>query len=223
MLKKDARPTWDDPKPEAVEAFETLKRKLISTLILALPKKDRPYMIDTAALAYQLGATLLQQQDPSNPKEWVPVGYWLKTLNSAEQNYSATERECYSVVWAVMTLRPYIEGQKFVVRTDHDALRWLLTLNDPSGRLMCWRLRLSEFDFEIQYPPGRVHQVPDALSRLLTPGGSDDRPVDDDIPTVGDHDVLAVTRASRRSPTANDTGANKGHPTTDEFASPPAK
>ena len=98
MLKKEARPTWDDARPEAVDAFETLKSKLISPPILALPKKDRPYTIDTDASAYQLGATLLQQQDPSNLKEWVPVGYWSKTLNSAEQNYSATERECYSVV-----------------------------------------------------------------------------------------------------------------------------
>ena len=88
---------------------------------------------------------------------------------------------------------------------------------------MRWRLRLSEFDFEIQYRPGRVHQVPDALSRLLTPGGSDDRPVDDDIQTFGDQDVLAVTRASRRSSTANDTDANKGRPTTDEPSSQPAK
>ena len=72
------------------------------------------------------------------------------------QNYSATERECHSVVWAVTILRPYTEGQKFVVRTDHDKLRWQLTLNDPSGRLMRWRLRLSEFDFEIQYRPGRA-------------------------------------------------------------------
>ena len=95
MLKKDARPTWDDPKPEAVEALEKLKLKLISRPILELPKKDRPYMIDTDVSAYQLGATLLQQQDPSNPKEWVPVGYWSKTLKSPEQSYSATERECY--------------------------------------------------------------------------------------------------------------------------------
>ena len=111
MLKKNALPAWDDPKPEAVEAFETLKRKLISPSILALPKKDRPNMIDADASAYQLGATLLQQQDPSNPKEWVPVGCWSKTLNSAEHNYSATERECYSVVSAVTTLRPNSKGK----------------------------------------------------------------------------------------------------------------
>ena len=88
---------------------------------------------------------------------------------------------------------------------------------------MRWRLRLSEFDFEIQYRPGRMHQVPDALSRLLTPGGSDDLPVDDDIPTFGDHNVLAVTRASRRRSTAKDTDKNEGHSTAGEPASQPAK
>ena len=209
MLKKDARPSWGNHGPDAVEAFETLKRKLISPPVLALLKRGRPYMIDTDTSAYQLGAKLLQQQDPSKPKEWVPVEYWSKTLNSAEQNYSATERECYSVVWAVTTLRPYIEWQKFTLRTDHDALRWLLTLSDPSGRLMRWRLRLSEFDFEIKYRPSRVHQVPDALSRLIAPG-SDPRPVDDEIPIFGDHPVLFTTRSSKRSSTA------EGQPTTED-------
>ena len=94
MLEKDARPKWDDPRPEAVEAFEKLKRKLISPQILALLKKDRPCMIETDASAYQLGATLLQQQEPSHPKEWIPAGYWSKTLKSAEQNFRALEREC---------------------------------------------------------------------------------------------------------------------------------
>ena len=158
---------------------------------------------------------MLQQQDPSNPKEWVPVGYWSKTLNSAEQNYSATERECYSVVWAITTLRPYIEGQKFFVRTDHDALRWLLTFSDPSGQLMRWRLRLSEFDFEIQYRPGGVHQVPDALSRLITPG-SDPKPGDDENPTFGDHNALVTTRANTRRSAAHGGAASTEEPSTGE-------
>ena len=65
MIKKDARPSWENPEPEAVEAFETLKSRLISPPVTALPKRGRPNMIDTDASAYQLGATLLQQQDPS--------------------------------------------------------------------------------------------------------------------------------------------------------------
>ena len=58
------------------------------------------------------------------------------------------------------------------------------------------RLRLSEFDFEIHYRPRRVHQVPDALSRLISPS-TDNKSVDDEIPTFGDHQdpVLVTTRS----------------------------
>ena len=91
------------------------------------------------------------------------VGYWSKTLTKEQRNYSATERECYSVLWTTLTLRTYIEETKFEVRTDHNALRWMITTNDPQGRLMRLRLRLMEFDYEIMYRPERVYQVPDAL------------------------------------------------------------
>ena len=58
---------------------------------------------------------------------------------------------------------------------------------------MRWRLRLSEFDFTVKYRPSLVHQVPDALSRILTPEGNDDEPIDDEVPTYGDHDAVFVT------------------------------
>ena len=195
MLRKDAEPDWDSPTNDELEAFETLKRKLVTPPILGLPKANRPYMIDTDASAYQLGATLLQQQNETEPNEWKPIGYWSKTLTDCERNYSTTERERFSVVWAVTTLRPYIEGLKFTVRTDHDALRWIMTLTDSSGRLLRCRLRLSEFDFTTTYRPGRVNQVPDALYRLISPDGNDDKAIDDEVTTYGDHEhTLATTR-----------------------------
>ena len=58
------------------------------------------------------------------------------------------------MVWAVLLLRPYLEGVHFVVRTDHAALRWVLNLSTSGGRLERWRLRLLEFEFEVQYRPG---------------------------------------------------------------------
>lgn len=91
-------------------------------------------------------------------------------------------------MWAVRTLRPYVEGTKFTVRTDHDTLRWIISLTESSGRPTRWQLRLAEYDFTIQYRPGRVHQVPDALSRLISLKDSDDPrrvvEVDDEIPTL---------------------------------------
>ena len=62
-----------------------------------------------------------------------------------------------------------------------------MALTESSGRLTRWRLRLAEYDFTIQYHPGLVHQVPDALSRLVWPKIADDPlptvEVDDDIST----------------------------------------
>ena len=225
MTQKDANPQWDDPTEMQLDAFETLKRKLVSPPVLALPMPNRPFLIDTDASAYQLGAALLQQQDDENPNDYVPVGYFSKTLSDTERNYSTTERECFAVVWSLLTLRPYLDGTRFYVRTDHDALKWLMTLNDPSGRLTRWRLRLAEFDFEIIYRPGRKHQVPDALSRL-TKNDHDTHEVDDEIPTFGDHNKCYVTTRRTSPQPDNDTGlheTNDTHnraedPDYDEFA-----
>ena len=150
MLCKDADVDWSSPTDKKLEAFEHLKSRLTTPPILSLPKKGRPFMIDTDDSKYQLGAALLQQQDEKDPKDWKPIGFYSKTLNETERRYS-TELECYAVVWSVLYVRPYIEGTHFKVRTDHEALKWLMTLTDPSGRLTRWRLRLAEFDYEITY------------------------------------------------------------------------
>ena len=42
-----------------------------------------------------------------------------------------------------------------------------------------------------------MHQVPDALSRLISPDGNDDKAVDDEIPTYGDHEHTLVTTRQR--------------------------
>ena len=192
MLQKDRMSSFgkEPPTERQMESFEILKAAFLEPPVLALPKLGKPYMLDTDASAYQLGCVLLQEQENG---EWKPVGYWSRTLNSAEKAYSPTERECLAVVWSVTKLRPYIEMTKFTVRTDHNALRWLMNIDDPTGRLIRWRLRLSEFDYTIAYRPGRVHQVSDALSRIPTEG-VDTQPLDDDIPCllVGDEDSFDV-------------------------------
>ena len=95
MLCKDADVDWSSPTDKQLEAFEHLKSRLTTPPILSLPKKNRPFMIDTDASKYQLGAALLQQQNEDDPKDWKPIGFYSKTLNETEQRYSTTELECY--------------------------------------------------------------------------------------------------------------------------------
>ena len=183
-LKKDRsiRFELDDSEKEAVDA---LKEKLTSTPVLALPRATGQFTIDTDACDYQVGCVLLQRQDDDSLR---PIGYWSRTLNPAETRYDTTHKECLAVVWAVLMLRPYVEGTHFVVRTDHQALKWILDLKESTGRLARWRLRLMEFDFEVVHKPGAFHKAPDALSRLPTTE-VDNTEVDDEVPTYCVPDV----------------------------------
>lgn len=65
-------------------------------------------MIDTEKYAYAMGAVLLQLQNDSNLNERATISSRIQTLNKAEQNYSATKRECLVVIWTIQLLRPYI-------------------------------------------------------------------------------------------------------------------
>ena len=143
-LGKDQPLKWDALTDEETEAFETLKKNLFSPPVLALPRAGLRFILDTDACDVQLGCVLLQDQpDSKTPR---PIGYWSRTLAPAERNYDTTNKECLAIVWATLTLRPYLEGTRFLIRTDHDALKWLLNLTDASGRLQRWKLRLQEFE-----------------------------------------------------------------------------
>ena len=59
----------------------------------------------------------------------------------------------------------YLYWKKFLVRTDHAALKFLRNFAENNSCLMCWSLRLSEFNFEIEHVPGSKIKHVDALSR----------------------------------------------------------
>ena len=96
----------------------------------------------------------------------LPIAYTSRTLNKAEQNYSTTERELCAIIWGVKQFRPYLLGQEFNIITDHRALTWLFNVKDPGSRLTRWRLKLEEYQYQIQYKPGCNNTNADALSRI---------------------------------------------------------
>ncbi|VDH93329.1 Hypothetical predicted protein [Mytilus galloprovincialis] len=62
-------------------------------------------------------------------------------------------------------VRMYLYGHQFTVITDHNPLRWLMTIKNPSGRLARWSLALQEYDLTIEYRAGKLHGNADGLSR----------------------------------------------------------
>ncbi|CAB0036816.1 unnamed protein product, partial [Trichogramma brassicae] len=94
-----------------------------------------------------------------------PIVYVSRVLTSAERNYTTSEKECLALLWTIRKLRPYLEGYKFIAVTDHSALQYLRNLKDPTGRLARWALEMQQWEFEIVHRRGKVHELPDALSR----------------------------------------------------------
>jgi len=74
----------------------------------------------------------------------------------------------------------------------------------PNARINCWRLRLSEYTYEIRHNPGKDREVTDAFSRLPTEG-LESTPLEEDIP------VLAIeARASDAREAASPAEAPMG-------------
>jgi hypothetical protein len=138
-----------------------LKTLLTTAPILKQADERLPFVVKTDASSYAIGAVLVQGE----AAEEHPVEYASRLLTAAEQNYSTTEREALAVIWALNKFRGYIESSPVTVVTDHQALRWLLSLKSPSGRLARWALQLQPYALEIKYAPGRTNFVADMLSR----------------------------------------------------------
>ena len=106
------------------------------------------------------------QKDSKNPSAYKPVSFASGTLNKAEVNYSTTEKELLAIVWATKYFRSYLYGRKFIIRSDHKPLVSLFKIQDPGSRLLRWRLKLEEYNYEIEYIPGTQNTVADCLSRI---------------------------------------------------------
>lgn len=166
LLKKDSRFEW--AKSQEI-AFKDLTKALCHKPVLRYPDFSKPFIVSTDASGTAIGAVLAQSHNGNEH----PIAYASRQLNKAEKNYGATERELLALVWATKYFRCYLYGRKFTAVTDHSALRWMLSLRDPSSRLTRWALRLSEFDYNVVHKPGKKHANADALSRhvnaIVTP------------------------------------------------------
>ena len=92
-------------KPECIawsaacdEAFVTLKECLTKTPILRVPDPKQRLIVQTDASDVGVGAVLSQQDDDG---EEHPIAYASRKLQFRETKYSAVEKECLAIVWAL--------------------------------------------------------------------------------------------------------------------------
>ncbi|XP_017233152.1 uncharacterized protein LOC108207202 [Daucus carota subsp. sativus] len=154
LLKKDGF-QWG---PEATKAFQLLKKALSKAPVLEMPNFDLPFVVETDACATGMGAVLMQQGKP--------IFFLSKAFNKKNMGCSVYEKELLALVLAVTKWRHYLVGHHFIIKTDHQSLKFLLEHPRHTSLQYTWLSKMLG-DYEIQYKKGCENIAADALSRVV--------------------------------------------------------
>ncbi|GJS74371.1 putative reverse transcriptase domain-containing protein [Tanacetum coccineum] len=151
LTQKDKKYEWGK---EEEEAFQTLKQKLCSAPILALPEGTEDFVVYCDASLKGYGSLLMQREKV--------IAYAFRQLKVHEENYTTHDLELGDVVFALRLWRHYLYGTKCVVFTDHKSLQYILNQKELNLRQRRWIELLSDYDCEIRYHPRKANVVADA-------------------------------------------------------------
>ncbi|GJV41319.1 putative reverse transcriptase domain-containing protein [Tanacetum coccineum] len=154
LTQKKVAFEWGD-KQEAT--FQTLKNKLCSAPVLALPQGAENFIAYCDASHKGLGAVLMQNEKV--------IAYASRQFKIHEKNYTTHDLELGAVMFALKLWRHYLYGTKCTVYIDHKILQHILNQKELNMRQRRWLELLSDYDYEIRYHPGKANVVADALSR----------------------------------------------------------
>lgn len=147
---------------EQRKAFETLKKMATTAPVLAFFNPALPTRLECDASRHAVGGALMQLHEEYG---WKPVGYFSKTMSPAERAYPIQDRELLGVVRSLEHFHAELAGVKFVVLTDHEALKYWSTKRALSSRQVRWHHLLSDYDLAFEYRKGSENVLADALSR----------------------------------------------------------
>ncbi|KAK2978543.1 hypothetical protein RJ640_009502 [Escallonia rubra] len=143
--------------------------------VLMAPVKGKPMILYTVAMDTSLGALLAQHNDQGKENA---LYYLSQTLARAKLRYTAMEKVCRALVFALQKLKHYLGEHEIHLISRADPLKYILSRSVLTGRLARWAVILHQFN--IEYVPQKAVKG-QALADFLAA-----HPVPDDSPLVVD-------------------------------------
>ncbi|XP_062542266.1 uncharacterized protein K02A2.6-like [Armigeres subalbatus] len=156
---------WNEQQERA---FNNLKQQIIrSTVSLGYFSENDETILYTDASPNAIGAVLVQERNGKHPRI---ISFASKTLTDTEKKYAQNQREALGAVWAVEHFSYFLLGRHFTLRTDASGVTFIFNRSrENSKRALTradgWALRLSPYDYSIEYVKG-VDNIADPSSRL---------------------------------------------------------
>ncbi|GAU51168.1 hypothetical protein TSUD_412030 [Trifolium subterraneum] len=149
----------DPSKVEAVLNWERPRTvsELTSAPVLVIPDPDKKYVVYCDASHKGLECVLMQ--------DGAVVAYASRQLKPLEENYPTHDLELAAIIFALNIWRHHLYGVQFALYSDHKSLRYLFDQKELNMRQRRWMEYLKDFEFELNYHPGKANVVADALSR----------------------------------------------------------
>ena len=145
---------------EQQACFDNIKSQVLQSMTLAYYDRTKPVTLQTDYSEDGLGVALVQ--------EGKPIRFASKSISNDESEYAPIEGEMLGIVYGIKKFHHYLYGRRFVVECDHKPLHHIhkknLKLAPP--RLRGMLRSVADYDFTIQYRPGREMVMPDLFSRL---------------------------------------------------------
>jgi hypothetical protein len=160
LLKKNSF-TWT---PAAAQDFQMLKMDMCTTPILALPYFTKTFVLECYASGKGIGVVLMQ--------EGRPFAFTNKQLSERNLGKSIYENEMLAILHVIYLWHPYLLGQRFQIKTDHQSLKYFLEKHISSLEQQKWVTKLFGYDYEIIYKKDKENVVADALSHKYEDEGS---------------------------------------------------
>ena len=159
-----------------IASFNKLKTSLLDSSFLSYfdTCPTTKTILYTDASTKGLGGMLCQEVNGVEK----PVYFVSRQLKPNEKQYSSSEMETLAAIWSVEKLHQFLYGRQFELRTDHIALKEVLTGNNKlklaPARISRWATRLLPYVFTVKYIRGSTNKIADCLSRLPASSTNDD-------------------------------------------------
>ncbi|POM79315.1 Pol protein [Phytophthora palmivora] len=146
--------------PSHQDAFNIIKVSLQQAPVLALNKS---FSVVCDASDYAIGCALLQKDDEGHERV---ISFQYRQLKAAERNYPVHDKELLAMKYALIKFGVHLLGPRpFVIYTDHASLRTVTNSPHLSQRMARWLSFFAEYNFRVEYKPGKLNVLADALLR----------------------------------------------------------